>query len=52
MRGGSAPGGVPVFLERRSGAHAEEVLAAAGLKAGPAERYEDGVKRVAWTRRG
>jgi dihydrofolate reductase len=44
------PGGVPVFREQRSGRTPDEVLAGAGLTAGPALRFDDGVTTVAWTR--
>ena len=44
------PGGVPVFHEQRNGRSAEDVLAHAGLKAGPVQRFDDGVAMVEWTR--
>ncbi len=44
------PGGVPVFLEQRTGLSPEDVLAEAGLMAGPVERFDDGVTMVEWTR--
>ena len=44
------PGGVPVFREQKTGRSPEEVLAGAGLKAGPVRRFDDGVTIVAWTR--
>jgi hypothetical protein len=44
------PGGVPVFHEQRNGRSPEDVLAAAGLKAGPVQRFDDGVTMVEWSR--
>ena len=44
------PGGVPVFLEQEAGRSPAEILAAAGLRAGPARPIGDGVTIVAWTR--
>ncbi len=44
------PGGVPVFHEQENGRSAEDVLAAAGLKAGLVQRFDDGVTMVEWTR--
>ena len=46
------PGGVPVFRHETPGRSPEDVLAAAGLKAGPVRRLADGVTTVAWTRAG
>jgi hypothetical protein len=44
------PGGVPVFLEQSAERSPEDVLVAAGLKAGPVQRLDDGVTMVEWTR--
>jgi len=44
------PGGVPAFHEQRNGRSPEEVLAGAGLKAGPVQRFDDGVTMVVWMR--
>ena len=44
------PGGVPVFHQQENGHSAEDVLAAAGLKAGLVQRFDDGVTMVEWTR--
>ena len=44
------PGGVPVFHEQEAGRSPEEVLAAAGLKPGAAQRFDEGVTLVEWTR--
>ena len=43
------PGGVSVFAEGRSGRSPEEVMSAAGLKAGPVQRLDDEVSLVEWT---
>jgi len=43
------PGGVPVFTECRLGRSPEEVMSAAGLKAGPVQRLDDEVSLVEWT---
>ena len=42
------PGGVPVFGRDRPGS-AEEIMSAAGLKAGPTQRLDDEVSLVEWT---
>ena len=44
------PGGVSVFHEQENGRSAEDVLAAAGLRAGLVQRFDDGVTMVEWTR--
>lgn len=44
------PGGVPVFHEQGNGRSPEDVLAAAGLRAGHVQRFHDGVTMVEWTR--
>jgi len=44
------PGGVPVFHEQALGRSPEDVLAAAGLKPGPVQRFDDGVAMVEWRR--
>jgi len=44
------PGGVPVFHEQTPGRSPENVLAAAGLQAGPVQRFDDGVTMVEWRR--
>jgi dihydrofolate reductase len=44
------PGGMPVFLEQRTMGSPEDVLAAAGMRAGPVEPLGDGVTMVEWTR--
>jgi dihydrofolate reductase len=44
------PGGMPVFLEQRTMGSPEDVLTAAGMRAGPVERIGDGVTMVEWTR--
>ena len=42
------PGGVPLFGRGRIGSP-EEILSAAGLKAGPVQRLDDEVSLVEWT---
>jgi dihydrofolate reductase len=42
------PGGMPLFAQGQLGQKPDEVLAAAGLKPGPAQRLEDGVSLVDW----
>ena len=44
------PGGAPAFREQDGGRSPEDVLAGAGLTAGPVRRFDDGVTMVAWTR--
>ena len=44
------PGGVPVFLEQAAGRSPDDVLVAAGLRAGPGQRFDDGVTMVEWRR--
>ncbi|RBP09736.1 dihydrofolate reductase [Roseiarcus fermentans] len=43
-------GGLPVFREQADGRSPEAVLAGAGLAAGPARAFADGVTMVEWTR--